>query len=260
VLRLHAAAVVVLTTIITTVPACTAKPPEIDYMRVTVGGETSLGMTKRDAAPRGVVIFFHGLDRDETVLMADGPHRALTEQLVNSGFAVVASRAGGNSYGNPASQRTYRALAENAAKHYRVANVFLLAESMGAIAAANLLASRNQSSIRGLAAISPVLNLGQPPPEHQAAIAASYPGQSPESVDPMRLPANDFRGKHMRFYVTPTDSLVPSDANALAFQARFAPVADISIVPCTGPHLDPSCIRGDDIVRWFSHLESNENP
>ncbi|HEX2283667.1 MAG TPA: alpha/beta hydrolase, partial [Mycobacterium sp.] len=111
-----------------------------------------------------------------------------------------------------------------------------------------------------LAAINPVLNLGKPPAEHRAAIAASYPSQSPESVDPMKLPARAFQGKHMRFYVTPTDSLVPSDANALAFRTRFDSAADISIVSCTGAHLDPSCIQGDDIVKWFSHLESNEKP
>ena len=91
-------------------------------------------------------------------------------------------------------------------------------------------------------------------------IAASYPRESLASVDPMTFAANDFVGKHLRFYVTPTDSLVPTNTNALAFQSRFGSAADISTVSCTGPHLDPSCIQGEDIVKWFSQLESNAKP
>jgi hypothetical protein len=41
----------------------------------------------------------------------------------------------------------------------------------------------------------------------------------------------------------------------MAFRARFGEVADISIIECTGAHLDPSCIQPDDIVDWFKKLE-----
>jgi alpha-beta hydrolase superfamily lysophospholipase len=246
--------------VLTVVASCTAKPTAVDYMRVTVGGQPTLGMTKRDVPPRGLVIFFHGLDKDETVLTADQPHKAMTDKLVNSGFAVVASRAGGNSYGNPASQRTYRELAHSAVEHYHTANIYLLAESMGAIAAADLLASGDPPRVLGLAAINPLLNLDNPPPEHQAAVAASFPNQSTDPVNPIDLPAGSFQGRKLRLYVTSDDSLVRPDANALTFKARFGSVAEIAIVPCTGLHLDPSCIEGDDIVKWFTHLESNAKP
>jgi pimeloyl-ACP methyl ester carboxylesterase len=238
--------------------SCSPQPPtELDYMRVTVDGQPTLGIVSRDVTPRGVVIFFHGLDNQEYSLIADEPHKELTDRLVNAGFAVIASKAGGNAYGNPASQRNYRELAWKAMEHYNTRNVFLLAESMGAIAAANLLASGDPHGVLGLAAISPVLNLADPPSEHQEAVALSFPDQSIESVDPINLPAQEFQGKRMRIYASPEDSLVSPDANGLAFQARFGDVADITVMSCTGPHGDPSCIQSDDIARWFTQLESD---
>lgn len=244
--------------IVIALASCSPQPPtELDYMRVSVDGQPTLGIVSRDVTPRGVVIFFHGLDNQEYSLIADEPHKKLTDKLVNAGFAVIASKAGGNAYGNPASQRNYRELARQAVEHYRVENVFLLAESMGAIAAANLLASGDPPKVLGLAAISPVLNLANPPSEHQEAVELSFPDQSVESVNPINLPAQEFQGKRMRIYASPEDSLVTSDVNALAFQARFGDVADISVVSCTGPHGDPSCIQPDDIAKWFTQLESD---
>lgn len=46
------------------------------------------------------------------------------------------------------------------------------------------------------------------------------------------------------------------DANATAFQAKYGFAADISVVLCTGDHVDPSCFRGDDVVSWFDGLAS----
>ena len=237
--------------------SCSKPPTELDYMRVVVNGEPTLGIVKRDTAARGVVVFFHGLDGSEYSLIADEPHKQLTDTLVNAGFAVIASKAGGNAYGNVSSQRSYRELAKLAVEHYRVSNIFLLAESMGAIAAVNLLASSDPPQIRGLAAISPVLNLANPPAEHRPAIAESFPDASIDAVNPIKLPADDLHDKKVRLYATPEDSLVATEANAGAFEAHFGRIADVSVVSCSGPHLDRSCIQGDDIVKWFTRLESD---
>lgn len=140
------------------------RPIELDYLRVSIDGQPTLGIVRKDVEPRGVVVFFHGLDNQEYSLIADGPHKALTDKLVNAGFAVIASKAGGDAYGNPASQRNYRELAWKALEHYNTENVFMIAESMGAIAAANLLASGNPPGVLGLYAINPVLNLANPLP------------------------------------------------------------------------------------------------
>ena len=243
---------VVFAVVITAITSCSHQPVNHQYLRVYVDGQSALGITIW-RQPRGLVIFFHGLDTDEYVLTGDKVHRRLTDQLVDAGFAVVASKAGGNAYGNAASQHNYRELGRVAVKHYQVADVYLLAESMGTVAAVNLLASSETFRIRGLAAINPVLDLNSAPPG-QADIAKRYRDESLGSVNPMKLPLDSLRGKNMRFYVSHDDSLAATEEHAAAFQTRFGSAAKISIVPCKGGELDPSCIQGTDIVRWFTSL------
>lgn len=243
---------VVFAVVITAITSCSHQPANYQYLRVYVDGQSTLGISYW-REPRGLVIFFHGLDTDEYVLR-DKVHKRLTDQLVDAGFAVVASKAGGNAYGNAASQHNYRELGRVAVKHYQVEDVYLLAESMGTVAAVNLLASSETFRIRGLAAISPVLDLNSAPPGHQADIAKRYRDESLESVNPMKLPLDSLRGKNMRFYVSHDDSLAATEEHAAAFQTRFGSAAKISTVPCKGGELDPSCIQGTDIVRWFTSL------
>jgi pimeloyl-ACP methyl ester carboxylesterase len=256
--KARAALAVVLAVVCTAVTSC-AEPhvEKYDYLRVYVDGQSTLGLSKRGAPPTRLVIFFHGLDTDEHVLTADGMHQKLTDALIDNGFAVVASKAGGNAYGNPDSQRDYRELARVAAMHYRVGDVYLLAESMGTIAAVNLLAESDVVRVRGLAAISPALDLLTAPPQYRAAIAAVYPDKAVlERVNPLNLPPEALAGKNLRFYASPDDPVVASNANALAFQSRFGSVANISVVPCTGEHMNESCVQGDDIARWFTSLQT----
>jgi pimeloyl-ACP methyl ester carboxylesterase len=246
---------------VTSVPSCSRDPKkEFDYVRVQLNGQPVLGVTKRGVEPRGVVVFFHGLDKDQFILTADEIHTHLTDVLTSSGFAVVAGQAGGNAFGNPDSQNHYAAITKMGIERFRVQNVFFLAESMGALAAINLLASPDSKRVRGLAAISPALNLESTPPQYRDAVAAAYPGEPLESVNPLNLPVEAMQGKKLRFYVTPQDAIVSTKKNARAFDARFGSVADISIVDCTGAHLDASCIQPEDIVAWFKKLEYRVNP
>jgi hypothetical protein len=244
---------VVFAVVITAITSCSHQPVTYLYLRVYVDGQSTLGITKW-RQPRGLVIFFHGLDTDEYVLTGDEVHKRLTDQLLDAGFAVVASKAGGNAYGNEASQHNYRQLGRVAVKHYQVTDVYLLAESMGTVAAVNLLAFSETLRIHGLAAILPVLDLNSAPPGHQADIPERHPDEPLESVNPMKLPLGSLRGKTMRFYVNHDDSLATTEEQAAAFQTRFGSAAKISIVPCKGGELDPSCMQGTDIVRWFASL------
>jgi hypothetical protein len=239
--------------VITAIASCSHQPVTYQYLRVYVDGQPTLGITKW-LEPRGLVIFFHGLDTDEYVLTGDKAHKRLTDQLVDAGFAVIASRAGGNAYRNASAQRNYRELGRVAVKHYQVKDVYLLAESMGTVAAINLVASSETIRIRGLAAINPVLDPNSAPPGHQPDIAERSQDESIESVDPMKLPLDSLRGKNMRFYLGQDGSLSATHDNGVAFQTRFGPVAKISIVSCKERQLGTSCIQGTDIVRWFTSL------
>ncbi|MFE0751285.1 alpha/beta hydrolase [Gordonia sp. NPDC058843] len=231
---------------------CSSVDDGLTRDRVVVDGENTLSVVDANVTTRGVVVYFHGLDEDESILDKDDPHRDLVRDLTNAGYAVVASRAGGNAFGNKASQVNYAELTTWAADRYRVSDVFFLAESMGAIAAVNLLAKDPGPRPRGLAAIGPALSFEEAADDYRTSIADANP--DPAEVDPMKLPVESLNGSNIRLYVSPDDTLVPTSTNADAFRARFGRVADISIVECTGPHLAPSCLQGEDVVTWFNDL------
>jgi hypothetical protein len=244
-----------LATVLATSCANRQKGVEYEYLRLTVDGQETLGIAGKDKLIRAVVVYFHDAGDDEFATTADEAHSAVTSALVNAGFAVVASKASGDAWGNAVSQRNYVFVGGTAAQHYRTENVFFLADGMGAIAAANLLASGPTVRVRGFAAINPVFDLKAVAPQFESTVAKIYPDASIHSVNPMALPFNAFKGKAMRFYVSPDDQVVRSDANARAFAARFGSVADISVVDCASKDGYASCYQGDDIVKWFSEQE-----
>ena len=255
-LRLRSSVVLVLGMVLAATISCTEQPDRYTYLRITVDGQQTLGITKKDVMIRGVVLFFHGMDDNEFTLTSDEAHQSITEKLVNAGFALVSSVAGGNSFGTAVSQKHYLELGGMALQYYHMQNIFVLAEEMGAISAMNLFATMASLRVRGVAAINPVMNLATVPPQYAPVVAENFPDQpTADAADPMKLPPDAFRDRKIRFYVSPDDHRVPADTNAIEFQARFGADADISIVQCSGAHDDPSCFQGDDLVKWFTQLE-----
>jgi pimeloyl-ACP methyl ester carboxylesterase len=250
--RLLSVLVVIVATVVACLSACSSRG--LDYFHTVVDGQESVGISKRDTAVRGVVIFFHGLDRDESVLSSDTAHKDMTATLTDAGYAVVASRGGGNAYGSAASQHNYAELVFGAAKHYASDRIFFLAESMGTIAAVNLMAKNKDIPVLGLAAINPLLNLGALTPQYVSAAQYANPDEPIVDVDPLSLSIASLAGEHLRVYVSPGDTLISTADNATAFENRFGAVANISVVTCSGEHMDPSCIQGEDISEWFSSL------
>jgi len=231
------------------------KGVEYEYLRLTVDGQETLGIAGKDKLIRAVVIYFHDAGDDEFAMTADEPHSAMTSALVNAGFAVVASKASGDAWGNSVSQRNYLYVGGTAAQHYRTENVFFLADGMGAIAAANLLATGPTVRVRGFAAINPVFNLKAVAPQYESTVARIYPSASIGSKNPMELPPTAFKFRDMRFYANPDDPVVRSDANARAFAARFGSTSSISVVDCASKDGNASCYQGDDLVKWFAEQE-----
>lgn len=240
------------------VSCSTESAEQYDYFRVTVDGQPTLGISAKSILVRAVVIFFHGTGASEFAMTSDKAHVDLTASLVNAGFAVVSSSAGGDAWGNAASQRNYLYAGGTAAMHYGTENIYFLAEGMGAIAAANLLSSGPTLRVRGFAAINPIFDLADLAPQYRSVVAETYPNGSAQSVNPVTLPLEGFLRRSMRFYVSPDDAVVSADANARAFGDRLATVADVSIVECSGPQGDASCFKGDDIVKWFTQLEKRD--
>jgi len=256
-MRASLALLLAVTMVLATACANRQKGVEYEYLRLTVDGQETLGISGQDKLIRAVVIYFHDAGDDEFALTADAPHSEVTSALVNAGFAVVATKAGGNAWGNPASQRNYIYAGGTAAQHYHTENVFFLADGMGAIAAANLLATGPTLRVRGFAAINPIFDLKAVAPQYQSEVAKAYPSASVHSVNPMDLPPTAFKFRDMKFYVSPDDPVVRSDANARAFAARFGSTSSISVVDCASTDGYASCYQGDDIVKWFAELEKS---
>ena len=239
------------------VSACAEKSTtDLDYLRVVVDGQDTLGVSQKGHPPKAVVVYFHGLDADEGVIMSDDKHTNFTTALVDKGYAVVASRAGGNAFGNDASRRNYAKLALSARAHYRVQDVYFVAESMGAIAATSLLAATPDPRLRGLVAISPALNLEAVPPQYRSAVQAAYPTEPVGNADPMNLPISDLIGKNIKLYTAQADTQVDTSTNADAFERKFGRSARISVARCSGDHVDPSCFEGPAVATWFDGLAS----
>jgi pimeloyl-ACP methyl ester carboxylesterase len=247
---------VALAVLIVAVAACVGcNDKQLQYVRMTLGGQDVLGVSRSGVTVQGIVLFFHGMDRDQSVLDFDDAHRELTATLADAGYAVVAGSAGGNVWGNAASQQMYLDLAVGAAEHYRVDKFYFLAESMGTIAAMNLFAHNKVANVAGMVGINPLLNLGSMPPKYYQQAQDANAGVPIPEVNPLDLPAASMAGKNLRFYVTPDDQLVPTPQNANVFEKKFGGAANISTVKCTGEHMDASCIQGKDIVEWYSSLD-----
>ena len=249
------AALTVFVTVAMALTACSAPgQTRFEYYRVTIDGEQILGISANDTLTRAVVVFFHGIGGSEFSI-ADSQHLAMTTELLDAGFAVVASRASGDAFGNPVSQHNYMYLGGAAAQHYGTEDIFFLADSMGALAAANLLATKLTQRVRGFAAINPMLNLAEATPQFQSMVAESYGPQPVDASNPMGQPIGAFRDKRMKFYVNRDDPNAPPGTNAYAFKERFGPESDISIAECSGSVGDHSCYQGADLVKWFSEME-----
>ena len=248
----------VLALIMVFVSSCTQEVTKYNYFRITVDGQQTLGISAKDKLIRAVVVFFHDFGGNEFSITSSDDHLEMIGKLVDAGFAVVSSNAGGDSWGNPASQHNYLYVGGMAAEHYGTENLYFLADSMGAIAAINLLATGPTLRVLGLAAINPVLNMDGLPAKYQPTLTAAYP-QLPRGLanpmNPMALPVDSLSRRKIRFYVNSDDTLVPADKNALAFKDRFGSVADISTVDCSGSDTNASCFNGEDVLTWFTDLE-----
>lgn len=237
------------------VTACSNSGPVLyDYVRVYLNEQGALAVSKQNTDPTRIAVYFHGLDNNEKVLIDDS-HRELVDTLVNAGFAVVASNAGGNVFGNAGSQSDYLELIQFAQEHYGgPLPMYFIAESMGAIAAVNIYAKESDVDVLGMAGISPALDFRAAAQGFQPAIAAAYTDASPEDMNPLDLSPELLEGKHFRFWASDADTTVTARQNAGAFEEKFGSVADVSVTPCTGEHADPSCMPAAQILDWLNQL------
>jgi hypothetical protein len=224
-----------------------------DVAEIDVAGPDTLGLSDADQAVKGVVVYFHGSDQTAQVIKDDRKHTDFFDPILRAGYAVVAADAGGNAFGNPASQLAYRKLVDGAQQKYGAGPLFFVAESMGGIAALTLLNEDKQGGVKGMAGISPLMGL--PPSARSVSyIAGPWGGTVPRSANPLGWEPIAFSGRNFRLYVPDSDKVIPEDASAKAFADRFGSVAKVDIIGCNGDHVAADCYRGDDVVNWMAKL------
>lgn len=224
---------------------------QLDSSDLGMPGTVALSAKGRPVT--GVVVYFHGSDQTAAVVKDDAKHADFFEPLLRAGYAVVATDADGNAFGNPASRDAYRALLAAAQKKYGHGPVFFVAESMGALAALALMAEDRDHAVRGLVGISPLMGL---PAEARTVsyITGAWGGPVPDTADPLSWPPEVLADRHFRLYSSKDDKVIPADASATAFAARFGSVADVLLVDCQGDHVDKSCYRGEESLAWMAGL------
>lgn len=230
-------------------------PPEAHVENLVVDGQAALALVPGKTQPRGLVIYLHGFGGNhESLQSAD--QAGIADRLVADGYVVAASDAHFDAFGNAESQQAYVDLARELRDRYSTSRTFLLAESMGTVAALQIVAHDQIPDLVGMVAISGLTDLDTVAgTEFEPLLRQAYGGRLPTGAEnPARLSASAFAGTRLRFYVTEGDDLVVSAENATPFVTKVQGVADVSVVQCTGGHVDASCFQPDDIADWLEAL------
>lgn len=209
---------------------------------------------------RGLVVFMHGLGADQDQIAQMPQLEAVGDELVQAGYAIVASYAHGDNFGNPISVKDQRlAVADARARLGGVRQVDILAFSMGGLDALLTAASHRIEGLHALALISPATDqrsftTGQ----FAQRLSAAYGDPGPSRLradldrsDPMLQPASHYAGYAYRFWHSPDDTTVPVEQSLSMSRhlARAGILADVS--PLTGDHGDLSQLDPDDVLQLF---------
>ncbi|MFT4085819.1 MAG: hypothetical protein QM658_01475 [Gordonia sp. (in: high G+C Gram-positive bacteria)] len=200
----------------------------------------------------GIAVWFHGMDSPRgTEIQGALNQRRFVDPFLRAGWVVASADAGGNSFANPGSLRTYLGLIRAVrARFGEQLPLAFLSESMGSLAALKLYARPEFRSIRGMVGVSPLTGL---PPEVRAVdyVRDPWGGEVPASADPLTKPAGTYAGRRFFFVYSPEDRLIPLDAGARAFTLRFDPPSDVDLNQCSGDHGDESCYLGPQALAFI---------
>jgi pimeloyl-ACP methyl ester carboxylesterase len=191
-----------------------------------------------------VVIFIHGAGGHAHDI-EEGKLAAVTEILLQRGFAIAASEAHGpQTWGNPASVADYQHLIDKLGYE----RVFLLGGSMGGLATMRLIGSVHPEAV---AAISPVCNIRAVSDLLQPVISLAWGDSRPAYLSPV-VP-DPYPGLRVMIWASPEDTWVPAAENAevCARELRHRG-AHVRRVVTEGDHSDPNAVRPRSIADFFS--------
>lgn len=227
--------------------------------RRTVAGKAVTLLRPRDvgpAGPVGTVIYFGGVAESAETPITDLVLRGVVTGLLGDGWEIAAISASPVHWGNDDATATYRALGRALGRERVVA----LAKSMGALASLNCIASACIDGIDAWAGIYPVTDQRRVDEAFRDQIVAAFGGPVPERNIPAENAAR-LVGVPMLLWASPTDTVVPADANGIGFAAAVRRAGGRArAIESTGQHGDLSHFDPDALSRFFSDAIRDRRP
>lgn len=212
--------------------------------------------------PTPLAIVFHGVGGDAS------SHGFVEYTLLEAGYIVAMSDGSGTWHaGNQASVDEYARLYRYVRDRLPVGPVVFVAESMGGLAALNLIAQRAVPRPAAWVGYSPAINLRglyDLLPDNAANIRAAYGIASDGSdyvtrtagCDPNLRPVDDFAGVPMLVFHSPGDTVVPKATNIDQLRARIGPLAaEATTIVTSGDHGDVSNVSAENLVVLRTFLD-----
>ncbi|SFT69619.1 hypothetical protein SAMN05660657_02471 [Geodermatophilus amargosae] len=203
--------------------------------------------------PNGrLVLYAHGYGADLAALLDDEAIGGVAQGLVAAGYAVAAADAEGDAWGSAASVEAHAALAATARQLTGTGETFLVAESMGGLAAAQLVTGDRIEGLRAYAGIAPLCDLGSVYGDFPESVEAAYGADVDEALgrlSPVRLEPR----VPVRLWASGEDTVVARDRNAdvCAGQVR-AGGGTAEVVAARGEHGDPSHYDLAGVLAFFA--------
>lgn len=187
-----------------------------------------------------LVLYVHGAGQSYRAAIG-GIESTLSAALLDAGFTVTAAVAEGNAWGSSRSVETYSDLITDTLATYDLNRVYVIGESMGGLASAQLASLRDD--VRAWVGVSPVCDISTIRDVVLVPqIDAVYPGGYPAELSPV-----DWSAKPVMVWASPSDTIVRSDTNSFACGS----VDNAVIHKTEGEHGDASNFEPSSVVSFF---------
>lgn len=215
----------------------------------TVNGQNArvylpTGYRKNYAIP--FVMMFHGAGETDVL---NSEQTAFVNAVNAAGYAVTSCAYHGNAYGSADVMADYAALFSLITKTYAVNGIVILGDSMGGVAALNVIQRVVAGGVLGVYLTRPVYNLrnrwdngrqSDIRPAYGIAADGSDYATKTAGYDPALEPLWKFRSLPFHIRTSPSDTQVVPSIHGLKLAAALAPYSVVTTSEASGPHGDPS--------------------
>jgi hypothetical protein len=237
----------------------------------TIGGQaitvlvpSSGSANPYSGAATGAILYVHGYGEDETTMLS-GVQLPCTQALLDAGYIVAASHAHGDNFGAQTAVDDMAGLAKYLQDNYNISGFAIWSQSMGGLAGLQAITQNKVPKLRGWLGTYPMCSLAANygvsgwnfTTQINTAFGITGTGNATYANktyghDPSLKPAVAFKHLPMRFYASPSDSLVIKTQHTNVLQAIVAgSCRESDIVVCTGDHGDASHFQPTDYVSFF---------